>query len=111
MCLTIYRGTEEICGEKIDIIKRNNVVCFQMSIGHKLGKTGVRCDCGMSYKSVVGMGRISFVTDKEGKIEALNNIVDRYIKNEKHIFDEKYVEATTVLRLDIDDISGKKCIL
>jgi hypothetical protein len=98
-------------GKKIDIIKRNNAVCFQMSIDHKLGKTHLRCNCGMNYKSVVGMGKISFITDKAEKIEALNNIVDRYTKEEKHIFDEKYVDITTVLRIDIDDISGKKCIL
>lgn len=98
-------------GKKIEIIKRNNVVCFQMSIDHKLGKTHVRCNCGMNYKSVVGLGRISFITDKEEKIEALNNIVDRYTKKEKNIFDEKYVSITTVLRVDIDEISGKKCSL
>jgi nitroimidazol reductase NimA-like FMN-containing flavoprotein (pyridoxamine 5'-phosphate oxidase superfamily) len=98
-------------GKKIDIIKRNNVVCFQMSVDHKLGKTQVRCNCGMNYKSLVGMGRISFVTDKEEKIEALNNIVNRYTLENKHIFEEKYVGITTVLRIDIDHISGKKCSL
>ncbi len=98
-------------GKKIEIIKHNNIACFQMSIEHKLGKTYVRCNCGMNYKSVVGMGRISFITNKEDKIEALNNIVDRYSKEEKHSFEDKYVDITNVLRLDIDEISGKKCIL
>ena len=98
-------------GKKIEILKRNNVVCFQMSTDHKLGKTHVRCNCGMNYKSVVGMGRISFITDKQEKIKALNNIVDRYVIEDKHIFDEKYVGATTVLRIDIDEITGKKCSL
>ena len=94
-----------------EIIKRNNVVCFLMSIEHKLGKTHVRCNCGMNYRCVVGMGRISFITEKEEKIEALNNIVNRYTKEDKHLFEDKYVDITTVLRLDIDDISGKKCTL
>ncbi len=98
-------------GKKIEIIKRNNVACFQMSIDHKLGKTGVRCDCGMQYKSVVGMGRISFVTKKEDKIDALKMIMNQYIKADNHDFEDDFVEITQVLRLDIDEISGKKCIL
>lgn len=32
-------------------------------------ETQVRCNCGMKYKSVVGMGRISLLTDYDEKIE------------------------------------------
>ncbi len=96
-------------GKKIEIIKRNNIACFQMSIDHKLVDTHVRCNCGMQYKSVVGMGRIFFVTEKEDKIEALNILMKHHHGHDQHQFKDAYVNETTMLRLDIDEISGKKC--
>ena len=95
-------------GKKIDIIKRNSTACFQMSIDHELMETGVRCNCGMLYRSVVGMGRISFVTGKSDKIEALNLLMKHFTGKERHNFKDAYIEQTTVLRLDISEISGKK---
>jgi nitroimidazol reductase NimA-like FMN-containing flavoprotein (pyridoxamine 5'-phosphate oxidase superfamily) len=96
-------------GKKTEIIKRNNLACFQMSIDHKLVETHVRCNCGMQYKSVVGMGRIYFITKNEDKIEALNNLMKHYHGQGGHRFKKAHVDTTTVLRLDIDEISGKKC--
>ena len=96
-------------GKKIEIIKQNNMACFQMSIDHKLVETHVRCNCGMNYKSVVGMGRIYFVTENAEKIEALNILMKHYHGHDQYQFKQAYVNETTVLRLDIDEISGKKC--
>ena len=96
-------------GKKTEIIKRNNLACFQMSIDHKMVATHVRCNCGMQYKSVVGMGRIFFIIENEDKIEALNNLMKHYHGHDRHQFKIAHVKTTTVLRLDIDEISGKKC--
>ena len=96
-------------GKKIEIIKQNNMACFQMSIDHKLVETHVKCNCGMQYKSVVGMGRIFFITKKEDKTDALNILMKHYHGHDRHQFKDAYVNETTVLRLDIDKISGKKC--
>jgi nitroimidazol reductase NimA-like FMN-containing flavoprotein (pyridoxamine 5'-phosphate oxidase superfamily) len=96
-------------GKKTEIIKRNNLACSQMSTDHKLVETHFRCNCGMQYKSVVGMGRIFFITEYEDKIEALNNLMQHYHGHDRHQFKKAHVNTTTVLRLDIDEISGKKC--
>jgi len=96
-------------GKKIDIIKRNNTVCFQMDIDHELVKANMGCQCSMLYRSVVGMGKISFITKKEDKIEALNILMNHYTGEEQHPFEEEMINRTYILRLDIDEISGKKC--
>ena len=98
-------------GKKIDIIKRNNSACFQVSIEHKMAKTDVKCNCSMNYRSVVGMGRISFLTEKDEKIEALNCIMSHYFEEEEHHFEDNHIDMTTIFRLDVEEISGKKCIL
>jgi nitroimidazol reductase NimA-like FMN-containing flavoprotein (pyridoxamine 5'-phosphate oxidase superfamily) len=76
-----------------------------MDIEHKLVETNMRCNCGMQYRSVVGMGRISFIATKEDKVEALNILMKHYTGQDHHYFEEKYIN----IRLDIDEISGKKC--
>jgi len=62
-------------GKKIDILKRNNLVCFQADIEHEFFLHTIACGCAMKYKSVVGMGRIHFVHDVAEKSEPVKYFV------------------------------------
>ena len=94
-------------GKKINILKKNNLVCFQADIEHEFFLHSTFCGCSMKYQSVVGMGRISFVTDVAEKIEALQAIMTHYTKKARHVFKEELVKRTLIMRLDIEEISGK----
>jgi len=94
-------------GKKIDVLKDNNLVCFQADIGHEFFLHEISCGCSMRYRSVLGMGRIAFVTDFAEKIEALQTIMTHYTHKLSHEFKAKLVERTTILRLDVEEISGK----
>jgi len=94
-------------GKKIDILKKNNLVCFQADIEHELFLHSVSCGCSMKYKSIVGMGRITFVTGMAEKTMALQTIMAHYTKKSSHTFKAELVEKTMVLRLDIEEISCK----
>ena len=37
-------------GKKLDILRKNNNVCFEVDIDNELVKTGQVCDWGMKYK-------------------------------------------------------------
>jgi uncharacterized protein len=97
-------------GKKIDILKKNNLVCFQADIEHEFLLHTTSCGCSMRYKSVVGMGRMTFVTDPAEKIEALQAIMAHYTKKQDHTFREELIERTTIMRLDIEEISGKALV-
>jgi uncharacterized protein len=97
-------------GKKINILRKNNIVCFQADIGREFFLHGVACGCSMKYQSVVGMGRICFVTDLSEKLEALQSIMTHYTKEAGHAFKEEMVERTTIMRLDIEEISGKALV-
>ena len=97
-------------GRKINILKKNNLVCFQADIGHELVLHNVSCGCSMKYESVVGTGRIYFVTDRAEKMEALQAIMTHYTKKTEHVFKEELVERTTIMRLDIEEMSGKALV-
>jgi nitroimidazol reductase NimA-like FMN-containing flavoprotein (pyridoxamine 5'-phosphate oxidase superfamily) len=94
-------------GKKIDILKKNNLVCFQADIEHEFFLHDISCGCSMKYKSVIGMGRVHFVTEWAEKIQGLKTIMEHYTRESSFPFKEELVEKTTVLRLDIEEISGK----
>ena len=64
-------------GKKIDLLKKNNLVCFGADIEHEffMAEKGTSCGCSMRFRSVVGMGRISFITERTEKYEA-KEIID-----------------------------------
>ncbi len=96
-------------GRKIEMIKQNNNVCFSLDTDHKIIRGPKGCDWGMSYKSLVGYGSISILTDKESKEIGLNCIMSHYAGKKVFDYDDKVLGRTTILRLDIKEITGKKC--
>jgi uncharacterized protein len=95
-------------GKKMEMMKKNNYVCFQMDSDHQL-TTGDRCcDWGMKYKSVVGYGRLSPVEDMEEKERGLDLIMEHYGGSGKQGYDPKVFLRTTLLRLEITEISAKQ---
>ena len=96
-------------GRKLEMIKNNNWVCFEMDVDHQLYGGIKGCDLGMKFSSVVGYGNISIITEKEEVRTGLNFIMSHYAGEMEYSFDEKLIEKTTILRLDIVGMTGKKC--
>jgi nitroimidazol reductase NimA-like FMN-containing flavoprotein (pyridoxamine 5'-phosphate oxidase superfamily) len=96
-------------GRKLEMIRKNSFACFEMDTDHELYKGRNGCDWGMKYSSIVGNGNISIITDIEAKKAGLNSIMKHYGGEMEYIYDEKVLGKTTVLRLDIKEMSGKKC--
>jgi nitroimidazol reductase NimA-like FMN-containing flavoprotein (pyridoxamine 5'-phosphate oxidase superfamily) len=79
-----------------------------MDIDHQLfrGKRG--CDWGMKYSSIIGYGKISVITERDEKIAGLNFIMQHYGGNGDYKYDESSLKQTTILRLDIIEMTGKR---
>ncbi|HAN17555.1 MAG: hypothetical protein A2X13_03065 [Bacteroidetes bacterium GWC2_33_15] len=97
-------------GRKIDIIKKNNTVCFQMDVDHELITAERACGFSMKYKSIVGYGKIYKVDDINEKMEGLNCIMNQYAGKSNFEFDSKILNVTTILRLEIRGITAKQKI-
>ena len=93
-------------GKKIDILKKNNKVCFEFDIDYELIESGNSCNWGMRYRSVIGFGKVAVIENLEEKQEALGIIMQNYT-DKGFLFPEKMVEATFVAKIDIERISGK----
>jgi len=44
-------------GRKIDLIKKNNHVGFEIEEGHEVVKSDVSCKWATKYRSIIGMGK------------------------------------------------------
>ncbi|MEI6208638.1 MAG: pyridoxamine 5'-phosphate oxidase family protein [Desulfuromonadales bacterium] len=94
-------------GKKIEILKRNNHVCFEFDMGHELVKADKACDCSMKYQSVIGFGTAAFIENIDEKKAALAIIMAQYSSDNRE-FDAATVNRTAVVRVDILSLTGKR---
>jgi nitroimidazol reductase NimA-like FMN-containing flavoprotein (pyridoxamine 5'-phosphate oxidase superfamily) len=95
-------------GRKLDILKRNPLVCFELESDLHIINTGKPCNWSTSYASVIGYGIASLVTDPQQKREALAVIVDHYAPGTVYEFEAKKVDEVAVLKVEVTSMTGKK---
>jgi nitroimidazol reductase NimA-like FMN-containing flavoprotein (pyridoxamine 5'-phosphate oxidase superfamily) len=95
-------------GKKLDILKKNQQVCFEFDVGCEVRTGPEACNWGMLYRSVIGYGMASFVESPASKRRALDIIMRQYGSNLNDYSDAK-VRNTVVIRIDIDSLTGKFC--
>ena len=103
-CLYFHAAHE---GLKIELIRRNNSVCFEFDAGAEIVENQEACDWSMRYKSVIGFGKAIFVEDVEEKRRALEIIMRQY-SDRSFSFPEQSVACTTVIRIEIESMTGKQ---
>jgi len=94
-------------GKKIDILRKNNQVCFEFDIDQELVKAEQACKFDMKYRSVIGFGKAYLVGDPESKQKALEVIMQHYA-GQSYTFPEDIVNKTAIIKVEIESISGKK---
>ncbi|MDR2032612.1 MAG: pyridoxamine 5'-phosphate oxidase family protein [Azoarcus sp.] len=94
-------------GSKIEILKKNNNICFEIGLDHGVIEDESPCDFEARHRTVIGHGKASFVTDKAEKIRALDCIVASFTERQ-FTYPETNLNNTAVLRIDIEVLKGKK---
>jgi nitroimidazol reductase NimA-like FMN-containing flavoprotein (pyridoxamine 5'-phosphate oxidase superfamily) len=95
-------------GRKIDILKQNNKVAFQVDTGVELVLEEEACSCGTKYLSVFGTGKAIFIEDKVEKIKALDAIMSKHTGKTVFEYTEKMLEKTLIIKVKIEAMTGKK---
>lgn len=96
-------------GRKLEMMKRNNYVCFEMDTAHSIVAGKEACDYTMKYASVVGYGYLNVINESNEKIEGLNHIMKHYAGSGEYSFSPTSLIKTLVLCLTITEITAKKC--
>lgn len=94
-------------GRKLDILRRNNRVCFEFDIVEGIIKNTQACGWGMRYRSVIGVGTAHLVEKNDEKIKGLAVIMNQYADG-RFIFPDDAVSRTAVIKVLIESVSGKQ---
>lgn len=95
-------------GKKIEILRKNNKVCFEMDIHTKIVKGKSPCVWGMKYLSVIGFGRAFFIDNSDEKKKVLNMLMEKYAGKGDYVYQEEALQQVIVISVVIEKITGKK---
>jgi nitroimidazol reductase NimA-like FMN-containing flavoprotein (pyridoxamine 5'-phosphate oxidase superfamily) len=93
-------------GRKLDILGKNNAVCFELDLDHETVRAEDACNWSIKYRSVVGFGRAFVVKEPEEKKKALDVIVAHY-GGDPAAYPEPTLKKTAVVRVEIHSMTGK----
>lgn len=103
-CIYLHSAKE---GRKIDIIRNNNRVAFFADIHTEPVGDKVPCNYGMHFSSIFGTGFAVMVENHEDKIKGLDLIMKKHTGKSGFTYSESALEKTVVIRLDVDQMTGK----
>jgi len=97
-------------GEKIDDIKRDNRVCFEVDRPLALVKSkGSPCRAEYLFRSVIVKGRAHIVEDPVERMAALKRLMEKYQPEGGYSdFPEEKLRITGVVRIDVEEAAGKE---
>ncbi|MDE5422085.1 pyridoxamine 5'-phosphate oxidase family protein [Ancylomarina sp. DW003] len=94
-------------GRKIDLIKKNNKVCFEIESDYRLVTDEVSCKWTSEYRSLIGIGEIEIIHSPEEKVKGLDIIMQQHGKTDNQ-YPTKVLSKLLVLKLSIKELSGKQ---
>lgn len=98
-------------GRKMDILKENPNVYFQMECDSELvmGTPGNPCSYSWNFASVMGSGQAEFIEGEKEKKHALNRIIQHLGETEESFdFPSKALAGTCVYKIVARDVTGKR---
>jgi len=96
-------------GKKLDILQKNNQVCFEMDCCTKLIEANTVCNYSYAFKSIIGSGKVYFPDDVQEKISALNFLMKHQTgKDIEYSFSDLDLVEVAVYKLVVDEFSGKE---
>ena len=95
-------------GRKMDILRRTDMVCFEVSDSFEIVPGDTACKHGTRYRSIIGYGRIRFVESADRKLGVLKEIMAHITGQSDWDFSVSELERVVVFELKIDSVSGKR---
>jgi len=94
-------------GRKLDVLKRNNKVCFEMAQKGEPVHSENPCKAGYYYASIIGFGEVVFIEQEEEKSEALSILV-KHQSGKDVKFTAEQVKGVCVFKIVSTEFTGKK---
>ncbi len=104
--LTLYlHGAAK--GYKLDVMRANPKVCFEMECNVIPFEGDVACQYGTTYESVIGRGTAEIVEDTEEKKRALS-ILMKTQTGKDFTFTDKMVSIVSIIEIHVSEYTAKR---
>ena len=91
---------------KLELLRKNPGVCFQLDCDNIPFEGKVACQYGLAYHSISGRARAVLVEDVEEKMEAMSVLMKTQTGGD-FTFNERLVSIVAVIRLDVTEYTAK----
>ena len=103
-CLYLHCAAE---GRKLDILRRNDRVCFEMDLLREIKPGPESCGWAARYESVIGFGRAVIVEDPGRKAGRPRPDHGALRRQRPLPYPDDILARTAVIRIDIESLTGK----
>lgn len=104
--LTLYlHGAQQ--GRKLDILRANPDVYFEMECDVIPFRGKLACQCGTAYASVMGSGSARILEDLEERKAGLSAFMKTQTGKDFE-FQERMISAVSVIRVDVEEYTAKR---
>ena len=103
--LTIYLHSA-VRGKKLDMIRANPRVFFEMDCDRVPFEGEKPCQYGMVYSSLMGRGTATIVEDVEEKKQAMTLLMKTQTGKD-FTFEDRLVTIVAVIRIDVEEYTAK----
>jgi len=93
-------------GKKLDMIRANPNVFFEIESGVQPFEGVLPCQYGMVYSSVMGCGTARIIEDAEEKKQAMTLLMKTQTGKDFQ-FNDRLVSIVAVIRVDVDEYTAK----
>jgi nitroimidazol reductase NimA-like FMN-containing flavoprotein (pyridoxamine 5'-phosphate oxidase superfamily) len=105
-----FHGARE--GKKVDMIKANNVACFELDCDTALIEGDKACQYSSAYKSIIGFGNVIILEAPSEKRMALNELMKHQTGQDRdYQFSDDALDRVLVFKLEAASFTGKQKVM
>ncbi len=94
-------------GMKLDILKTNSNICYEISDSIEIEKSNIACNFTMKYRSVIGQGRAEIIKDLDEKKIGISAIMKQITARSNWNIPDKSLANLTMFKVRCENITGK----
>lgn len=95
-------------GKKIECIKANPKVCFEIEYYSEIVKHEISCMWTTKYRSIIGYGIAEIISDNVLKKSALDIIMEHYGRSNDNIYNDRQINNIVIIKVIITELSCKQ---
>jgi nitroimidazol reductase NimA-like FMN-containing flavoprotein (pyridoxamine 5'-phosphate oxidase superfamily) len=94
-------------GKKLELLRKNSSVCFEMDCNHALTAGEDACEYGLNFSSVIGFGHAEILEDRKEKILGLTLLM-KHQTGRDFVFSDSEASQVTVCKINVSEFSAKE---